>query len=174
MRLQIWTYVVQFFQICFSGSVVNTQCILSHLSYQMGSWERKRCIYSIRSEFGQNKVKKRKFAFDKPIFGGLPYNFPPKILIMLAKFWAPNIIKKADFLNFSLFLSGVSSGANLGVQEVAKWPFHDSIQVLTSWGQYFSIKLKKVFFEIHGKSQKPKFNEFSQVKFGHFQAWYGF
>ena len=50
------------------------------------------------------------------------------------------------------------SVANLDVWDQLKWPFLDSHNLLTSWGQHFSKKLKKLLVKIHKKSSKPIFH----------------
>ena len=50
------------------------------------------------------------------------------------------------------------SVANLGVLDQLKWPFLDSHNLLTSWGQHISKNLKKLLVKIHWKSWKPNFS----------------
>ena len=44
MRLEIWTFVVHFFQVFGVGSKVNFWCILNHKMHQIESWRSKECM----------------------------------------------------------------------------------------------------------------------------------
>ena len=61
---------------------------------------------------------------------------------------------KIAFFGFVLI---ITRGANIGVQEVMKWPFLDSINFFTYKTMHWNPKLTKVLGKEHLKSQKNNF-----------------
>ena len=115
MRLQIWTYVVQFFQIFILGSKVNAWSIGSHLTHWTGSWEQKKLIYKVWSQSGQNigiGDKKRKMPVVKLTTAAMPYNFPERIFVIKLIFWRQDLtlflLKKEIFWPRHIFPWGLN------------------------------------------------------------------
>ena len=65
--------------------------------------------------------------FDILIVGAIPYNFPPKTIVINDNFLRsnlrPSLLKRQIFWTFSVHAWGI----NLGGIEVVKWNSHDSI-----------------------------------------------